>query len=147
MKVILTSNIKKLGKIGEVVSVKDGYARNYLFPQKLALQENEKNLEHYNKISDELKIKENEKLEEAKKLVSDIKKIKIVFNKEADEKDQLYGSIAKKEIINFLLSNDIKIRSDDIKLSNPIRSVGEHQIEINPYQGIVESIIILVKKN
>ena len=147
MKVILASNIKKLGKIGEVVSVKDGYARNYLFPQKLALQENKKNLDHYNQISDELNIKENEKLEEAKKLISDIKNIKIAFNKEADEKDQLYGSITKKEIINFLLSNSIKIRSDDIKLTTPIRTVGEHQIEINPYQGIVETIVILVKKN
>ena len=54
MKVILTTNIKKLGKIGELVNVKDGYARNYLFPNNMALRENKKNLEHYDKIKEEV---------------------------------------------------------------------------------------------
>ena len=102
MKVILTTNIKKLGKIGEIVNVKEGYARNFLFPQKMALRENKKNLEYYQNIKDELKNKENLKLDEAKKLIEDIKKIEILFKKEADEKDQLYGSISKKEIIDYL---------------------------------------------
>ena len=52
MKVILTTNIKKLGKIGEIVNVKEGYARNFLFPQKMALRENKKNLEYYQNIQD-----------------------------------------------------------------------------------------------
>ena len=102
MKVILTTNIKKLGKIGELVKVKDGYARNYLFPKKMALRENKKNIEHYEKIKEEIQIKENKRLEEAKELLVDIKKLKIEFKKEADENNQLYGSISKKEIINFL---------------------------------------------
>ena len=59
MKVILTTNIKNLGKIGELVSVKDGYARNYLFPNKMALRENKKNQEIYEKIKDEVIEKEN----------------------------------------------------------------------------------------
>ena len=69
MKVILTTNIKKLGKIGKLVKVKDGYARNYLFPNNMALRENKKNLETYEKIKEEIQIKENNKLEEAKKLL------------------------------------------------------------------------------
>ena len=60
MKVILTTNIKKLGKIGELVKVKDGYARNYLFPKKMALRENKKNKEHYEKIKDEIAAKEQQ---------------------------------------------------------------------------------------
>ena len=72
MKVILTTNIKKLGKIGELVKVKDGYARNYLFPNKMALRENKKNIEYYEKIKEEIKFKENEKLEEAKELLENI---------------------------------------------------------------------------
>ena len=147
MKVILTTNIKKLGKIGELVKVKDGYARNYLFPNKMALRENKKNIETYEKIKDEIQIKENEKLEEAKKLLENIKKLKIEFKKEADENNQLYGSISKKEIINFLKEKEIKILADDIKITLPIRSLGEHQIEINPYEGIDESINIFVNKN
>tara|TARA_B100000029_G_scaffold448542_1_gene471121 strand:+ start:997 stop:1440 length:444 start_codon:yes stop_codon:yes gene_type:complete len=147
MKIILTTNIKKLGKIGEVVNVKDGFARNYLLPKKMALRENKKNLEIYNKIQDDLQNKEKLKFEEAKNLIEKINNIEIRFNKEADEKDQLYGSISKKEIISYLLSNDIKVLSDDIKILEPIRSLGEHQIEINPYEGIAETIKIFVKKN
>ena len=147
MKVILTTNIKKLGKIGELVKVKDGYARNYLFPKKMALRENKKNIEYYEKIKEEIQIKENNKLEEAKKLLENIKKLKIEFKKEADENNQLYGSISKKEIINFLKEKEINILADDIKIILPIRSLGEHKIEINPYEGIEETINIFVNKN
>ena len=147
MKVILTTNIKKIGKIGELVKVKDGHARNHLFPNKMALRENKKNIEYYEKIKEEIKFKENEKLEEAKELLENIKKLKIEFKKEADENNQLYGSISKKEIINFLKEKEIKIPADDIKITLPIRTLGEHQIEINPYEGIVEYINISVNKN
>ena len=147
MRVILTSNIKKLGKIGEVVTVKDGYARNFLFPKKMALRENKKNVEYYESIQEDLKNKENIKLEEAKKLIEDIKKIQITFSKEADEKNQLYISNSKKEIISFLLDKNIKLLSDDLQIPEPIRSVGDHKIAINPYQGITETILIQVKKN
>tara|TARA_B100000401_G_C52234666_1_gene452228 strand:+ start:40 stop:483 length:444 start_codon:yes stop_codon:yes gene_type:complete len=147
MKVILTTNIKNLGKIGELVSVKDGFARNYLLPNKMALRENKKNLEYYEKIKDEIKLKENEKLKDAQNLVDNVKKLKIVFKKEADEKGQLYGSIAKKEIITFLNDNNLKIHSDDINIPNQIRSIGEHEIELNPYIDIKDTIKIFVNKN
>jgi len=61
MRVILTTNIKKLGKIGELVKVKDGYARNFLFPKKMALRENKKNIEQYEKIKNEIQNKENKR--------------------------------------------------------------------------------------
>ncbi len=147
MKVILTTTIKKLGKIGDKVSVKPGYARNFLFPNNMALRENKKNSEHYENIKEEIKKIEENKLNDAKKLVEEIKKIKIVFNKEADEKDQLYGSISKKEIIDYLSDNKIKVKSDDMLIKSQIKSVGEHIIQISPYEGIIQDIIIIVKKN
>ena len=147
MKVILTTNIKKLGKIGDKVLVKPGYARNFLFPNNMALRENKKNNEHYEKIKDEMKQNEEIKLNDAKKLLSEIKKINIIFNKEADEKDQLYGSISKKEIIDFLENNNLKVKSDDLIIRNQIKSVGEHFIEINPYEGINEEFTVTIQKN
>ena len=147
MKIILTTNIKKIGKIGDLVNVKDGYARNFLLPKKMALRENKKNLDYYEKIKEEIKIKENNKLELAKKTIEDIKKLNIHFNKEADEKGQLYGAISKNEIINLLKENGIKIHSDDIIISEQIRSIGEHEIFVNPYIDIKESILIKVSKN
>lgn len=147
MKVILTTTIKKLGKIGDTVTVKPGYARNFLFPNNMALRENKKNIQHYEKIKDEMRIKEESKLNDAKKLIEDIKKIKIIFNKEADEKDQLYGSITKKEIIDNLLENKLKVKSDDVIIKNQIKSIGEHKIEINPYEDIVVEFSVIVNKN
>ncbi len=147
MKVILTTTIKKLGKMGDKVTVKPGFARNYLFPNKMALRENKKNLEYYEKIKDEMEKNENIKLNNAKKLVEDIKKIKITFNKEADEKDQLYGSISKKEIIDYLQNKNLKVKSDDILIKNQIKSIGEHFIQISPYEGISEEYTIIVNKN
>ena len=147
MKIILTTNIKKLGKIGDLVNVKDGYARNFLFPKKMALRENKKNLEYYDKIKEEIKINENNKLEQAKQTIENIKKLNIEFSKEADEKGQLYGAISKKEILNFLKDNEVKIHSDDIVLSEQIRSIGEHEIIVNPYMDIKEAIKITVLKN
>ena len=147
MKVILTTTIKKLGKIGDLVSVKPGYARNFLFPNNMALRENKKNLEYYEKIKDQMLQNEKTKFNDAKKLIDEIKKIKIVFKKEADEKDQLYGSISKKEIIDFLLDKDLKVKSDDIIIKNQIKSIGEHKISINPYENIMEELTIIVNKN
>ena len=147
MKVILTTNIKKLGKIGETVSVKDGYARNYLFPKRMALRNNKKNKEYYEEIKDQMLKEENSKLIEAKDTLKEIGKLKIIFNKEADEKDQLYGSISKKEIIDFFYENKIKVKSDDLLIKQPIKSLGEHEIEINPYVDISEVFKLIVNKN
>ncbi len=147
MKVILTTTIKKLGKMGETVTVKPGYARNYLFPNKMALRENKKNIEYYEKIKDEVLKNEEIKIKLANSLVDEIRKIKIVFNKEADEKDQLYGSISKKEIVDYLHSKNLNVKSDDLILKNQIKSIGEHKVEINPYENITEDFIITVNKN
>ena len=147
MKVILTTNVKKLGKVGELVNVKDGYARNFLLPNKMALRQNKKNLEYYEKIKEEIEIAENNKLEKAMQTIENIKKLNIEFRKEADEKGQLYGAISKKEILNFLKENEVKIHSDDIVLSEQIRSIGEHEIIVNPYTDIQETIKITVHKN
>ena len=147
MKIILTTNVKKLGKIGDLVEVKDGFARNFLLPNKMALRQNKKNLEYYEKIKEEIEVKENKKFQEAKDKIEKIKQLNIEFNREADEKNQLYGSISKKEIINFLKSNDIKIHSDDIIMKNSIREIGEHEIEISPYLDVSHVVTIKVNKN
>ena len=98
MKVILKTNIKKLGNVGDQVSVKDGFARNFLFPNNMALRNTKFNLKHFEKIKDEINSKENEKKQKALSLIESVKNIKIEFVREADDKDQLYGAVSKKEI-------------------------------------------------
>ena len=70
MKVILTTNIKKLGKVGDLVNVKDGFARNFLFPQKKALRKNKKNLEHFDKLKEEIALKEKSVKESAENILN-----------------------------------------------------------------------------
>ncbi len=146
MKIILTTNIKKLGKVGDQVHVKTGFARNFLFPNKMALRDTESNLKYYEKIKEEINIKESEKKQKAIDLIEAVKKINIEFVKEADEKDQLYGSVSKNEIINYFNRQKIKLFSDDIKIIQTIRTLGEHLIEISPYEGIIEQLKVTVKK-
>jgi len=147
MKIILTTNIKNLGKVGEIVNVKDGFARNFLFPQKMALRNTKNNKEYFDKIKDEINQKEEEKKENSLKILKNLKNTKIEFIKEADEKDQLYGAVSKKEILNYLYEKDINILSDDIKITQPIRSVGVHIIEVSPYDNLKEEIKVFVKKS
>ena len=147
MKVILTTNIKKLGKVGDLVNVKDGFARNYLFPNNMALRNNKKNLSYYENIKDEMLQKELERQKQAKEIIKKVSDIKIIFKKEADEKDQLYGSISKKEILDFFNSKDIKIKSDDLLIRKPIKTLGEHEIELNPYVDISEVFKVYINKN
>ena len=146
MKIILTTNIKKLGKVGEQVQVKTGFARNFLFPNKMALRDTKSNLQYFDKIKDEINIKENDKKQKAIDLIKAVKKINIEFIKEADDKDQLYGSVSKKEIINFFNYQKIILFSDDIKIIQTIKKLGEHLIEISPYEGIVEQLKVTVKR-
>ena len=147
MKVILTTNIKKLGKIGDLVEVKNGYARNFLFPNNMALRDSKNNLEYYNTIKEEIKNKEEKKLQEAKSIIEKIKNLNVEFSKEADEKDQLYGSISKKEILDQFKESEIFIHSDDIEMKNPIRTLGEHEIIVSPYLNISHTLKIKVNKN
>ena len=74
MKVILTTTVKKLGAIGDTVTVKPGYARNFLFPNKMALRDNKKNAEYYDKIKDEIKKNEELKINDANDLIAKLKK-------------------------------------------------------------------------
>ena len=146
MKVILTANIKKLGKVGESVNVKDGFARNYLFPKKKALRENKKNLEHFEKVKEEIAEKEKIARNEAENILKTLDNIKINFQKEADENNQLYGSVSVNEIHAYLTNKKIYINVDDIQIKEPIKSTGEHTIAINPYDDLSINLKVFVTK-
>ena len=146
MKVILTTNIKKLGKVGDLINVKNGFARNFLFPQKMALRNTKNNKEYFDKIRDEINAKEAKNKDNALILLNNLKDLKIEFIKEADENNQLYGTVSKKEIQNFLEEKNIRLLSDDIKILQTIKSLGEHIIEVNPYEELIEKIKVFVKK-
>ena len=125
MKIILTQDVKKLGKKGGIIEVSDGYARNYILPQKLGVEANSKNL-------NDLKLqKSNEEktmqrlLEEAQALAEKIGKQTVVVSMKAGEGGKVFGSVSSKEIAAAIKAqSDLEIDKKKIQLSEPIRSFG-----------------------
>ena len=130
MEVILLESFNKLGKIGDVVNVKDGFARNFLIPQKKALRANKENKDYFTKIKSELIEKNNKVIYNAK---SDLKKIsndEIIFIRNASYNGQLYGSVSPKDISNYFNEKKISIKPSSINLHSAIKKVGIYHINI-----------------
>ena len=130
MEVILLESFNKLGKIGDVVNVKDGFARNFLIPQKKALRANKENKSYFTKIKSELIEKNNKVIENAK---SDLKKIaneEIIFIRNASDNGQLYGSVSPKDISNYFDEKQISVKPSSINLHSAIKKVGIYNINL-----------------
>ena len=132
MKVILLKDIKKIGKKGEIKNVSDGYARNFLLPQKIAQVADQNTLKNLSQKKEQERVKENtlKKQEQAYKRILSDSNFFLEFSKNASENGSLFGAIQEKEIIQKLKAKDILIHSQDISLRNPIKSTGQHTIEI-----------------
>ena len=137
MKVILTQDVKKIGKKGEIINASDGYAKNFLFPQKLAVPADAQNLNELKAKQASEKHKKELETEEAKKIAEQIKQIKITIKAKIGENQKLFGSITPKEIAEQI-ENQIKIKIDKkkITLKDPIKTIGEYPIEIKLYEGV-----------
>lgn len=145
MEIILTSNIKKLGKIGDIVKVKGGYARNFLLPQNKAIRKTPENIKKLEEKRKEIEEKELELKKKAEEIIDNLNKIKIEFIKEADENGQLYGAIHPKEILLAIKEKSIDINADSIIIRKQIRTTGKHEIEINPYHNLSTKLNISVE--
>ena len=145
MQVILLENIKSLGKIGDIVKVKRGYARNYLIKFEKALDASKENIEIVKKKKDELNKKDLEKKQEAKKKHNAIHKKKYLFTKRAMENGVLYGSLKPKEITKQILDLDkIEIKPSSITLNKEINKTGNYKGKINLHSEIESEILIEV---
>ena len=130
-KVVLLEKIKKNWEIGSVVSVKDGYARNYLIPNGKAKIATKQNIEDIKLIEENLLKKDNENKSNAESTSQTINNLK--FTKEIAAKDngELYGSLSVSDIVSFLNDNSISIQKKSIKLGNKIKTTGEYSVEID----------------
>ena len=130
-KVVVLEKFKKNWEIGSVVSVKDGYARNYLIPSGKAKFATKQNIEEIKNLEESLLKKDNENKSIAKDTASKINDLK--FSKEIAAKDngELYGSLSVGDIVTFLEENDINIQKKFIKLGNKIKTIGEYSVDID----------------
>ena len=146
MKVILKEDVHNLGQQGDIVKVKAGYARNYLMPQNLAILFTQKQM----KSIEETRKLENRKLEMQKdKLLStlkDVEALNLSVKMKSEEGDKLFGSVTKIDIVKLLQENSIEIDKKYIDLSSPIKTLGEHKIDIIFTGDISGSFSLLVEK-
>ena len=130
MEVILLESLNKLGGIGDLVTVKDGYARNYLIPQKKALRANDENKEYFSKIKQDLVEKNKKIIEDAKLTVQKISKLEVNFIRNASDNGQLYGSVSPKDVSNYFSEKKINIKPSNVNFHDAIKKIGIYDINI-----------------
>ena len=130
-KVVVLEKFKKNWEIGSVVTVKDGYARNYLIPNGKAKFATKKNIEDIKLIEENLLKKDNECKSLAEATASNITNLKFTKEIAAKENGELYGSLSVADIVSFLNENEISIQKKSVKLGNKIKTTGEYSVDID----------------
>lgn len=134
MQVILLERIHKLGHMGETVSVKPGFARNYLLPQKKALRATEANLAYFESQKAKLEADNSARKSEAEKIAKKLDGVKVVVLRSAGETGHLYGSVSARDIADAVNAAGFKISRDMVAMHQPIKTLGifEEVVRIHP---------------
>ena len=147
MDIILLERIKNLGQMGDRVSVKSGYARNFLFPLKKALRANEENIKRFENEKIKLEANNLETKKQAEKLQEKIKGKKFVLIRSASESGALYGSVTARDIQLIMQENDISISKSQIELNNTIKELGIAAVPISLHPELSVEIKIIVARS
>lgn len=146
MQVILKKDVKDVGRVGDMVKVKDGFARNFLFPRKLAVEATPgkvKEFKHWQRVSDSRK---KAAAEERKAVIKKLEGITLQFKVTAGETEKLFGSITTKDIANELDKKGFSVDRRDIVLPEPIKMLGQHKATVKFGEGIEGEIAVSVER-
>jgi len=146
MKVILKEDVQNLGQQGDVVEVKSGYARNYLMPQKLAIlftKQQKKSIEEAQRVEERKLEREKDQLESVLKQVEDLS---LSLKMQSEEDSKLFGSVTKLDIVKLLEENGITIDKKYVDLPSPIKTLGEHKVNIVFTKEMSASFTLTVEK-
>ena len=146
MRVILLENLKKIGKIGEIIDVKRGFARNFLIANNKALYASKQNITQVEKLKNELSKKDNEKKQVAKKIFESINKKIYSIKKLITENNELYGSVKPTEISKLIKEiENIDIKPSMIQPIKEIKSIGNFKVKISLHSEVDAEITINVE--
>ncbi len=145
MKVILNSDIKGVGKKNEIINASDGYARNYLFPKKLAVPADTQNMNVLNAKKASEQHKKDLECEEAKKVQEKMKTIVLKITTKAGENGKTFGSITSKEIAESLEKQfKIKVDKKKVVLPEQIKTLGTYIVDVKLYEGVIGKLTVSV---
>ena len=144
MKVILIDDIRGLGSRGDVVNVKDGYARNYLLPKNLVREATPGNLKSVEQERRKWALLASKEKEQAEKAAGAVKGTKIVVQKRVGETGQLFGSVTANEIADALTEKGFEVDKRRIELGHPIKTLGTHDVEVRLHKDVTAQIQVEV---
>ena len=146
MKVLLLDNVENIGKRGEVKEVKNGLARNFLLPKKLALRATDHNIKAWENRLNSLKLKDAKIVEDAQEIADTLNTIEISIAVKAGEEDKLFGSVTTQNISNSLKEIGFEVDRKTIILSEPIKTLGNFDIPIKLHPEVTANIKLDVVK-
>jgi large subunit ribosomal protein L9 len=146
MQIILQEDIEKLGARGDVVSVKEGYARNFLLPRKLALEASPGNLKRLEKIRTTLAKRTATERDGAQKQAELLNDVALTFSRKAGENDQLFGSVTASDISEALAAQGFQVDKRRIELAEPIKVVGQYDVTAKLVHGVTAAFKVNVTR-
>jgi large subunit ribosomal protein L9 len=146
MQIILQEDIDKLGHRGEVVTVKPGYARNYLLPKKLAIEATTGNMKALERIRGALAKKTATELEAAQKQAALLNGVSLSFKRKTGENDQMFGSVTSADIAEGLTAQGFKIEKRLVQLADPLKALGEYNVTIKVFRDVTAEVKVHVAK-
>ena len=147
MKVILSKDVKDVGKVGDVVNVSAGFARNFLFPRKLADEATENKAKQWEHLKAVAETKKKKAVEERKGVLSKINGASVKFKTAAGDTDKLFGTVTTSDISHELERMGFSIDRRDIHLEEPIKVLGTHKALVKMGEGLEATIQIVVERN
>ncbi|MBR1944579.1 MAG: 50S ribosomal protein L9 [Alphaproteobacteria bacterium] len=145
MQVILLEKVGKLGGIGDSVKVKNGYARNYLLPQHKALRSTKANIEYFKAKKSEIEAKNLKLKQEAEKVANTMQGVSVTVIRQATDSGFLFGSVRPADIVAELEKQDIKVSKGQLKINNPLKTIGTYRIGVQLHPEVLVDIILNIE--
>lgn len=146
MKIILAEDLDRLGKAGDIVTVKEGFARNYLIPRKKAHPATPGNMKILEAIKKKKAAEENVRLEGLKTIAEKVTKLSLTISEEAGEEEKLFGSVTAEMIADALKDEGIEVDKRSIVLDEPIKKLGVYQVTVKLHPEVKPTLRIWVVK-
>jgi large subunit ribosomal protein L9 len=146
MKVILKDDVQKLGKCGQVVEVKDGFGRNYLFPRNLAIPATRGNLKAIGEVTRQKQIRDQKRLRQEERLKNQLEKISCTAEVLVGEEDKVFGSVTSQNVADLLKDKGFEIDRHKILLESPIKALGVYTVPVKISGEVVASLKVWVVK-
>ncbi|WP_422057846.1 50S ribosomal protein L9 [Sphingomonas sp.] len=147
MEIILLERVEKLGHIGDVVKVKDGFARNYLLPNKKALRANEANRKVFEANRERIVAENAAKRTEAEKESKGLEGVSVTLIRQASNTGQLYGSVAVRDIVETLNADGHKVNKAQVVLDKPIKAIGLYEVRVALHAEVAVTVKVNVARS